>query len=166
MFLCAYCKGALCKYYISVDSKSKYCSKYIKHSLKYNVEGPSVSDWASLEHAKDKVSCKLIQTTLELYKLLLQQSCLIKQQGFFKTCTKEILCCSLDSIDNLEAQEKKEIKQREEDEVVYIAIQFSATAAVPNDPSGLSSEELLVFEFSFWRLIAGSNKIPPVSQSN
>jgi hypothetical protein len=143
MFPCAYCEGALCKCYVSVDSKSKCCSEYVKRSLKCNIEGPSVSDWASLEHAEDEVLHKLAQTTSELYKLLARQSCLIKQQGFFKTRAKEILCRGLDLLDKLEAQEEKEKKEGELPAVMQPA---SVTAEQPNN---LSSEELFVFESSF-----------------
>jgi hypothetical protein len=150
-----------------VDSKSKCCREYIKHSFKYNIEGPSVSDWASLEHTEDKVSYKLVQTTSELYKLLVQQSCFIKQQGFLKTWAKEMLCCSLDLLDKLKAQEEKEKIERAEEDIASTTIYLAATAAEqPNNLPGLSSEELLVFESSLWGLIAGSNEIPPVSQGS
>jgi hypothetical protein len=85
----------------------------------------------------------------ELYKLLTRQSCFIKQQEFFKTQAKEILCCSLDLLDKLDTQEQKEKKEKE-DKVASTIIQLAATAAVqPTDPPGFSSAELLEFESSF-----------------
>jgi hypothetical protein len=152
-------------YKLPVDnSKSKCCRECVKCSLKYDVEGPSVSDWASLEHAEDGVSCKLAQTTSELYEMLARQSCLMKQQGFLKTQAKEILRCGLDSLDELKAQEKKEKTKRDKEEVASTTIHLTATAAV--QPSNFPSEELLTFESSFWELMAGGDEIPPVSQGN
>jgi hypothetical protein len=78
-----------------------------------------------------------------------------------------MLCHSLDLLDKLEAQEEKEERKREEDKVSSTAIQLAATAVeLSNDLPGLSSEELLAFESSLWGLIAGSDKIPPVSQGS
>jgi hypothetical protein len=71
-------------------------------------------------------------------------------------------------LDKLEVQEEQDnIKERKEEEAASTAIQLAAaTAEQPNDLPGFSSEELLVFESSFWGLIAGSSKIPLASQGN
>jgi hypothetical protein len=78
-----------------------------------------------------------------------------------------MLCRGLDLLDKLEAQEENKEKKREEDKVTSTAMQLAATAVeLPNDFSGLSSEELLVFKSSLWGLIAGGGEIPPVSRGS
>jgi hypothetical protein len=161
MFPCSSCEGSLRKCYVSVDSRSKRCGECVKHGLQCDVEGPSVSDWASLERAEDEVSRKLAQTTSELHELLARQSRLMKQQEFFKTRAKEMLRRGLNSLDELDAQEEKEKKEKED----AVQMEIASTAAfLP--VSELSSEGLLAFESSLWGLVAGGDEMPPVSRGS
>jgi hypothetical protein len=178
MFPCSYCKKFNRECVVSSEESSKRCSEYVALGRCCDVEGIPVRNWTTLQKEEDRLHSKrntAFQQMEEAQHAFAQAQAtniakicqLEKQQEFLQRRGKEMLRYGLQTLDELEAQEEKDIIREREEEVASTTIQLAATTAEqPNNPPGLSSEELLVFESSFWGLIAGSSETPPVSQGS
>jgi hypothetical protein len=180
MFPCSFCEKFNREYIVSPEESSKHCSKYVILGHRCNIEGIPIQNWTTLQKEEDRLYNKCNTTFQQIeetqYAFVQAQATNIakirrleKQQKFLRCCSKEMLRYSFQTLDKLDTQEEKEKKEKDN----TVQIEFAATAAhkAPDllsylPISDLSSEDLLVFELSFWRLMAGSSKTPPVSQGS
>ena len=69
--------------------------------------GPSSSDLESLIKVQEQLEQEEEATIAKLLQLQ-------KQRQFFKSCAKDLICCSLKSIDELDAAKENERKEKEQ----------------------------------------------------
>jgi hypothetical protein len=108
---CSYCKKQELKYIVSPDSL-KY-SEYICLRQKYNIEGPSTSDWQAIDTLKEYLEYKTEEILQVIVAVAAKLACLQKQQQLLCTCTQEMLRQGLKTLDKLEEVEAKEKEEKE-----------------------------------------------------
>jgi hypothetical protein len=134
---CSYCKKQELKYVVSPDSLK--CSKYIRLKRKYDVEGPSASDWRAIDTLKERLERKTEETLQVIVAVAAKLACLQKQQRLLRTCTQEMLKQGFKTLDKLE---EAEAKGKEEREAQKHAAVNSVALADPSWFEPLSEEQL------------------------
>jgi hypothetical protein len=134
---CSYCKKQELKYIVSPDSLK--CSEYIRLKRKYDVEGPSASDWQAIDTLKEQLEHETEETSQVIVAVAAKLACLQKQQRLLRTCTREMLRQGFKTLDELEEAEAKE---KEEKEVQERAAVNSVALADPSWFEPLSEEQL------------------------
>jgi hypothetical protein len=134
---CSYCKKQELKYIVSPDSL-KY-SEYIRLKRKYNVEGPSTSDWRAIDTLKECLEHKTEETSQVIVAVAAKLARLQKQQQLLRTCAQEMLKQGLKNLDKLEEAEAREKEEKEAQERAAVN---SVALADPSWLELLSEEQL------------------------
>jgi hypothetical protein len=113
MLCCSFCERNNCTCIVSKEN-SKRCSECVCCSTKCDVASPSKDDISSILREGERLQHKEEEA---IAKIL----CLRKQQRLLKSKRKEMLCCGLKTMDELDNAEEKE-KQ--------IELEQAATAAM------------------------------------
>jgi hypothetical protein len=134
---CSYCKKHDQKCIVAPDS-SRY-SEYIRLKQKYNVEGPSTSDWRNIDSLKERLEQEAEETAELIVTVAAKLARIQKQQQLLRTRAQDMLKYSLKSLDKLD---KAEAKEKEEKEAHGRAAVNSAALAGPSWLEPLSDEQL------------------------
>jgi hypothetical protein len=134
---CLYCKKHKKDCIVAPDS-SRY-SEYIRLKRKYNVEGPSASDWRNIDSLKERLEQEAEETAQLIVTVAAKLARIQKQQRLLRTRAQDMLRRGLKSLDELDEVEAKE---REEKEVQERAVVNSAALADPSWLEPLSEEQL------------------------
>jgi hypothetical protein len=134
---CSYCKKYKQKYIVVSDSSR--CSEYICLKQKYNIEGPSTTDWCNIDSLKERLEHETEETAQLIVTVAAKLACLQKQQRLLCTRAQDILKYGLKTLDKLD---KVEAKEREEKEVQERAVVSSVALTDPSWLEPLSEEQL------------------------
>jgi hypothetical protein len=134
---CSYCEKRELTCVVSPDSLK--CSEYIRLKRKYNVEGPSTSDWQAIDTLKERLEHKTEETLQVIVAVAAKLACLQKQQRLLRTCAQEMLRQGFKTLDELE---EAEAKGKEEREVQERAAVNSAALADSSWLEPLSDKQL------------------------
>jgi hypothetical protein len=134
---CLYCESCSLKYIVGPDSS--WCSEYICLKRKYNVEGPSASNWQAIDILKEHLEKETEETAQTIVAVAAKLACLQKQQQLLYTRAQDMLKYSLKTLDKLDEAEAKEKEEREVQEHAAIS---SAALAEPSWLKPLSEKQL------------------------
>jgi hypothetical protein len=151
---CSYCKKHEQKCVVAPDSSR--CSECICLKRKYDVEGPSTTNWHNIDSLKERLERKTEETAQLIVTVAAKLACLQKQQRLLCTRVQDMLKHGLKTLDKLD---KVEAKEEEEREVQERAAVSSSTLADPSWLEPLSEEQLnqLLLDFP-----EGTAKLQPL----
>jgi hypothetical protein len=124
---CSYCERNDRK--CCVAESSTRCGECVRRGQKCDVEGPSLSDWASLEREEQRLQSEKTEALAKVMRLE-------RQQQFLRQRGKDMLKRGLKTMDELDAAEEKERKDKEREERLQ-AEANAAALAFPLVPDGL-----------------------------
>jgi hypothetical protein len=155
MFLCSRCKKRNLKCVVFNKENSSCCSECVFYKAKCNVKGILVSKWQSLKLKTDcleqEEEAAIVAVTITYYaaaKNMACVKCLRKQKNFLKFKGKDIVCCSLKTLDKLKEAEEKERQVESEHAAAKAAARLSnayvlALSATKSNPfAGLKALSL------------------------
>jgi hypothetical protein len=134
---CSYCKKHEQKCVVAPDSSR--CSEYICLKRKCDVEGPSTTDWRSIDSLKERLERETEETAQLIVTVAAKLACLQRQQQLLCTRAQDILRHGLKTLDKLDKIEAKEVEEKEVQERAAVN---SATLANPSWLELLSDEQL------------------------
>jgi hypothetical protein len=127
------CSNCVCRncIYVSSSNSDQY-TEYICQGIKYNQGSFDLSSFNTIQQEEKRLEYKEEEA---ITKIL----CFCKQYRFLKTYARELLYCSLKSLDKLD---KVEAKEKEKKEVQERTAVNSAALADPSWLEPLSEEQL------------------------
>jgi hypothetical protein len=151
---CLYCKKHDQKCIVAPDLSR--CSEYICLKRKYNIEGPSTSNWYNIDSLKEQLEQEAEETAELIVTVAAKLAQIQKQQQLLRTRAQDMLKYSLKSLDELD---KAEAKEKEEKEVQEHAAVNSDTLADSSWLEPLSDKQLnqLLLDFP-----EGTAKLQPL----
>jgi hypothetical protein len=124
---CLYCKKHDQKCIIAPDLSR--CSEYICLKQKYNVEGPSTSNWYNIDSLKEQLEQEAEETAELIVTVAAKLARIQKQQQLLRTRVQDILRYSLKSLDKLDKAEAKEREEKKVQEYTVISSDTLASSA-------------------------------------
>jgi hypothetical protein len=139
---CSYCKKHDQKY-IVVPDLSRY-SEYIRLKRKYNIEGPSTSDWYNIDSLKEQLEQEAEETAELIVTVAAKLARIQKQQRLLQTRAQDMLRCSLKSLNKLDKVEAREKEEKEVQEHTTINSTVLADSAWLDPLSNKQLNQLLL----------------------
>jgi hypothetical protein len=160
MFPCSNCEKNNTKCVVLDKENSSRCSECVLCKVKCNVKGVLVSKWRFLEletsclASKKEVAFAVLKsaqrTALESTAHIEQ---LEKQERFLKSKGKDMVCCSLKTIDKLDKAEEKE-RQKESKQAAVAAMPSSSLTlyalALGVETNPFAGLEVLLLPLRVW----------------